>query len=155
MSLYGAEFLRNINEYLSIPHEDPIDVNFHPYGYLILASEKGAETLVNNSKLQNSLGAKNVILTQEKLKRMFPWLNTDGIAAGCLGLEKEGWFDPWSLLCALKNKATYLGAHYINGEVKAFKYRKIPASFDNNMDPVYKLDEVVVSKYLQTDYIFA
>ncbi|XP_032670917.1 FAD-dependent oxidoreductase domain-containing protein 1-like [Odontomachus brunneus] len=144
MSLYGAEFLRNINEYLSIPYENPIDINFHPYGYLILASEKGAETLVNNSKLQNSLGAKNVVLTQEKLKRMFPWLNTDGIAAGCLGLEKEGWFDPWSLLCALKNKANYLGAHYINGEVKAFQYRIIPGAYDNDMEPVKKLDEVVI-----------
>ncbi|KYQ52523.1 FAD-dependent oxidoreductase domain-containing protein 1 [Trachymyrmex zeteki] len=118
MSLYGAEFLRNINEHLSVPGESPIDVNFHPYGYLILATEAGAETLVQNSKLQNSLGAKNVVFTKEKLKHMFPWINTDGIAAGCLGLEKEGWFDPWSLLCALKKKATYLGAQYINAEIK-------------------------------------
>lgn len=150
MSLYGAEFVRNVNEHLYIPHEDPIDVNFHPYGYLILASEEGAETLVNNSKLQNSLGAKNVILTQEKLKSMFPWLNTEGIAAGCLGLEKEGWFDPWSLLCALKNKATYLGAHYINAEVKGFQYNKIPGAYDSNMDAIEKLDKVVVSKFLYT-----
>ncbi|KYN17919.1 FAD-dependent oxidoreductase domain-containing protein 1 [Trachymyrmex cornetzi] len=118
MSLYGAEFLRNINEHLSIPGEPAIDVNFHPYGYLILATEAGAETLVQNSKLQNSLGAKNVVLTKEKLKYMFPWINTDGIAVGCLGLEKEGWFDPWSLLCAFKKKASYLGAQYVNAEIK-------------------------------------
>lgn len=148
MSLYGAEFLRNINEHLSIPYENPVDVNFHPYGYLILANEKGAETLVKNSKLQNSLGAKNIVLTPEKLKRTFPWLNTDGIAAGCLGLEKEGWFDPWSLLCAFKNKATHLGARYINGEVKAFQYRTVPSTYDEKMNPVERLDEVVVSKYL-------
>ncbi|CAL1675072.1 unnamed protein product [Lasius platythorax] len=142
MSLYGAEFLRNINEYLSIPGEAPIDLNFHPYGYLILATEAGAETLVQNSKLQNSLGAKNTILTAEKLKRTFPWLNTDGIAAGCLGLEKEGWFDPWTLLCALKNKASHLGAQYINAEVKAFQY-KAP-TYDDNMNLVQKLNSVVI-----------
>lgn len=155
MSLFGAEFLRNINEHLSIPYESPIEVNFHPYGYLILASEEGAETLVKNSKLQNSLGAKNIILTQEKLKQRFPWLNTDGVAAGCLGLEREGWFDPWSLLCAMKNKATYFGAHYIDAEVKAFQYKKIPGAYDQNMDPIKRLDKVVVSRYLQADYIFA
>ncbi|XP_070156253.1 FAD-dependent oxidoreductase domain-containing protein 1 [Polyergus mexicanus] len=144
MSLYGAEFLRNINEHLSIPGEAPIDLNFHPYGYLILATEADAETLVQNSKLQNSLGAKNVVLTAEKLKRTFPWLNTDGIAAGCLGLEKEGWFDPWSLLCALKKKANHLGAQYINAEVKAFQYSTIPASYGKDMNPAQRLSSVVV-----------
>ncbi|XP_072747613.1 FAD-dependent oxidoreductase domain-containing protein 1 [Anoplolepis gracilipes] len=146
MSLYGAEFLRNVNEHLSIPGEAPIDLNFHPYGYLVLATEAGAETLVQNSKLQNSLGAKNVILTKEKLKHTFPWLNTDGIAAGCLGLEKEGWFDPWSLLCALKRKACHLGAQYINAEVKAFQYSKIPATFDKEMNPAQRLNSVVIKK---------
>lgn len=145
MSLYGAEFLRNINKHLGIPGQPPIDVSFHPYGYLVLASEESAEILVQNSKLQNSLGAKNTVLTQEKLKRTFPWLNTDGIAAGCLGLEKEGWFDPWSLLCALKNKAIYLGTQYLHGEVKAFKYREIPGSYDRNMDPIKKINTAVVS----------
>lgn len=148
MSLYGAEFLRNINEHLSIPGEPPIDVNFHPYGYLVLATEEGAETLVQNSKLQNSLGAKNVVLTVDKMKRMFPWINTDGIAAGCLGLEKEGWFDPWSLLCALKKKALYLGAQYISAEVKAFQYKTMHGTLDSNMDPYKKLDNVVVSIYI-------
>ncbi|KAL6432438.1 hypothetical protein ACFW04_006788 [Cataglyphis niger] len=144
MSLYSAEFLRNINEYLSIPGESPIDLNFHPYGYLILATEASAETLVQNSKLQNSLGAKNTVLTAEKLKRIFPWINTDGIAAGCLGLEKEGWFDPWSLLCALKNKASHLGAQYINAEVKAFQYSTIPGCYDKDMNPVKRLSNVVI-----------
>ncbi|XP_071567708.1 FAD-dependent oxidoreductase domain-containing protein 1 [Temnothorax nylanderi] len=144
MSLYGAEFVRNINEHLSVPGEPPIDVNYHPYGYLLLATEEGAETLVQNSKLQNSLGAKNVILTAEKLKRMFPWINTDGIAAGCLGLEKEGWFDPWSLLCAFKKKASHLGVQYVNAEAKAFKYRTLPGVYDRDMNPAKKLNSVVI-----------
>lgn len=145
MSLYGAEFLRNINEHLSIPGEPSIDVNFHPYGYLVLATEEGAETLIQNSKLQNSLGAKNVVLTVEKLKSMFPWINTDGIATGCLGLEKEGWFDPWSLLCAFKKKAIHLGAQYVNAEVKAFQYKILKRSYDENMNPLKRLNNVVVS----------
>lgn len=145
MSLYGAEFMRNINEHLSIPGEPPIDLNFHPYGYLVLATEAGAEILTQNSKLQNSLGAKNIVLTAEKLKHRFPWLNTDGIAAGCLGLEKEGWFDPWSLLCALKKKAIYLGAQYVNAEVKAFQYERDIGIYNSDLTPAQKLRSVVVS----------
>lgn len=155
MSLYGAEFLRNINDHLSVPGDPLIDVNFHPYGYLVLATEEGAETLVQNSKLQNSLGAKNIVLTADKLKHTFPWLNTDGIAAGCLGLEKEGWFDPWTLLCAFKRKATHLGAQYINAEVKAFQC-KTPIGVPDDENPAYKnLDKAVVSIHIHTHvYIY-
>lgn len=84
MSLYAADFLRNIKEHLG----DEIDVNFTPHGYLMLASEEGAETLMKNSTLQNQMGAKNKILTANKLKSRFPWINTEGIAVGtCLVLS--------------------------------------------------------------------
>ena len=57
------------------------------------------------------------LLTAKRLKYKFPWLNTDGIALGSYGYENEGWFDPWSLLCALKIKAMDLGVDYVHGEV--------------------------------------
>ncbi|XP_050598303.1 FAD-dependent oxidoreductase domain-containing protein 1-like isoform X2 [Bombus affinis] len=123
MSLFGAEFLRNINEYLGIEGEPTIDPYFHPYGYLTLASERTAQILIENSKLQNFLGAKNIVLSAAKLKSMFPWINTEGIELGCLGLEKEGWFDPWVLLSAFKKKALQLGARYIYGEAQGFTYK--------------------------------
>ncbi|XP_011312053.1 FAD-dependent oxidoreductase domain-containing protein 1 isoform X2 [Fopius arisanus] len=124
MSLYGAEFLRTIDQHLYVENEPPVDVQFHPYGYLLLASEEGAEALTRNSKLQNSKGAKNILLTAEKIKQRFPWMNTEGVALGCLGLENEGWFDPWCLLSAFKKKAVKLGAEYVNAEVKGFIFRK-------------------------------
>lgn len=120
MSLFGADFIRNSKEYLG----PDIDLNFTPYGYLLLASEESAETLNQNSMLQNELGARNEILTKTKLQRKFPWLNTDGIALGCHGLEKEGWFDPWALLMGFKRKAIQNGTHYINGEVIGFERSK-------------------------------
>lgn len=36
-------------------------------------------------------GAKNKLLTRKQLKENFPWLNTDDIELGCLGMENEGW----------------------------------------------------------------
>lgn len=119
MSLYGADFIRNIKEHLG----DDADVNFTPHGYLMLATEQSAETLQRNSRLQNELGARNEILTAKRLKEKFPWLNTDGIELGCHGLEKEGWFDPWSLLYFMKKKAIANGAHYLNAEVTGFEFK--------------------------------
>jgi hypothetical protein len=43
--------LRNINQYLRIENEPPIDIQFHPYGYLSLAKAEYAETLKKNSEL--------------------------------------------------------------------------------------------------------
>lgn len=124
MSLFGAEFIRNVNQYLGIDGQPAVDPCFHPYGYLMLASEQGAARLIDNSKLQNFLGAKNIILPAAKLKEIFPWLDTEGVELGCLGLEKEGWFDPWALLSALKRKAILLGAEYVNAEAQGFLYKK-------------------------------
>lgn len=52
MSMFGAEFLRNIKQHLSVEGQDAPDVQFTPNGYLFLASEKGAAQLQTNAKLQ-------------------------------------------------------------------------------------------------------
>lgn len=78
ISLYAAEFLKNAKQHLG----DDVNVNFLPYGYLFLVTEQRAEELHQNSKMQNELGAKNVILTPDKLKEKFPWLNTQDVALG-------------------------------------------------------------------------
>lgn len=122
MSLYGADFIRNIKDHLG----DDVDVNFNPFGYLTLATAEEADALKSKSRLQNELGAKNEILTAKRLKEKFPWLNTDGIELGCHGLEKEGWFDPWSLLYNFKKRAIETGAHYVNGEVVGFEFKAQP-----------------------------
>ncbi|XP_055909172.1 FAD-dependent oxidoreductase domain-containing protein 1 [Eupeodes corollae] len=121
MSLYGAEFFETIQGHLG-----DCELNFRPNGYLLLASENGASTLLSNSKLQNELGARNEVLTPEKLKLRYPWINTDGIALGCIGIEKEGWFDPWALLMGFKNTARQHGANYVDGEVIEFGFEKKP-----------------------------
>lgn len=148
MSLYGAEFLRQLNTHLGIAGEPPLNVNFHPYGYLLLATQKGAETLKTNSQLQNSLGAKNVLLTPAKLKNLFPWISTDGIELACLGVENEGWFDPWSLLCAFRRKAQHLGVQYIHAEALGFEKIVLPNTYyegdDGEPKPYERLRTLVI-----------
>lgn len=67
MSLFGAEFLRTIKDRFG----DDADVCFTPNGYLTLAGEDGAHQLLDNHKLQNSLGANNIILNQTQLKERY------------------------------------------------------------------------------------
>lgn len=148
MSLFGAEFIRNINENLAVVGEPPVDIQYRPYGYLFLASEKGAEDMLENAKLQRELGAKNILLKPDKLKEKFPWMNTDGVALGCLGIEKEGWFDPWSFLFALKRKCLSQEIYYVEGEVIGFLFNKL--SNVQFVDPNETSDELAQSVVIQT-----
>lgn len=120
MSLFGAEFIRTLPRRFG----PQANVFFTPHGYLLLASQESANTLVDNSKLQRQLGAVNELLSKEQLKKRFPWLEVSDIEVGCLGLEKEGWFDPWSLLTLLKNGAQEKGVRFLDAEVVKFGFGK-------------------------------
>lgn len=120
MALYGAEFMRNAKEELGV------DIKFDPHGFLTLASAENAETLKTMSKIQNEFGAHTEILTPERLKVKFPWLNLEDVAIGCQGLEKHGWFDSANLLLGLRSKAMEYGAHFIQSELIDFKFQNQP-----------------------------
>lgn len=49
-------------------------------------------------------------------------MNVDDVELGCFGLEKEGWFDPWSLLHLMKEGAEEKNTRYVNGEVIGFLF---------------------------------
>ncbi|XP_017488100.1 PREDICTED: FAD-dependent oxidoreductase domain-containing protein 1 [Rhagoletis zephyria] len=117
MALYGAEFLRNSKEKLCV------DVKFDPHGFLTLASEENAETLRSMSQVQNEFGARTQILTPERLRLKFPWLNTEDVALGCLALEKHGWFDSNNLLSGLRDKAKEFGTHFLKAELIDFEFQ--------------------------------
>nr|KAF6311756.1 FAD dependent oxidoreductase domain containing 1 [Pipistrellus kuhlii] len=120
LSLFSVDFLRNINEYLAVVNDPPLDVQFNPSGYLFLASEKGAAIMENNVKVQRQEGAKVCLMSPEQLRNKFPWINTDGVALASYGLEGEGWFDPWCLLQGLRRKVQSLGVLFSQGEVTRF-----------------------------------
>ncbi len=116
MSLFGAEFLRRAPELLAVGGERP-EVGFVERGYLFLASAAGYAQLSANVRRQNALGADVALLSPAELCARFPWLDGDGLAGGGFGLTGEGWFDPESLLRALRRKALALGADYVHDEV--------------------------------------
>ncbi len=63
------------------------------------------------------MGADIVHLDPAGLTAKFPWLSTDGLAAGCWGRTGEGWFYGYGLMQALRRKAVSLGVETMVGEV--------------------------------------
>ncbi|QCP53622.1 FAD-binding oxidoreductase [Trinickia violacea] len=116
MSLYGIEFLRNIGELLEVDGNRP-SIELHEGGYLFLATPAGDATLRENHALQKSLGADIDLMSQDALKRKFPWLNVDDLVSGAYGVSGEGWFDGYGLVQALRKKAQSLGARYVPAEL--------------------------------------
>ncbi|KAF2352807.1 FAD dependent oxidoreductase [Trinorchestia longiramus] len=122
LSMYGMQFMRDLPQMLKVPYEDPPCVNFHPHGYLTLASEKGLDQLKENYAIQKHFNARVEFLEAKKLREKFPWMRSDDLAGGVLGVEGEGWFDPWSLLTALRRKAVHQSAEYVEAEVTGVEF---------------------------------
>ncbi len=118
MSKFGVHFVKHVGDYLAVDREVP-QLGFHEGGYLFLASEAGRPILEQNHATQRAHGADNALLPPAALAERFPWLSTEGIALGSLGLSNEGWFDPHALLQGFKRKARAEGAVYITDEVVA------------------------------------
>lgn len=116
ISRFGLEVIRNPGDWLAVDGDVP-DLGFKEGGYLILAPESGLDVLKANHATQKELDVDVALLDAAALRARFGWLNTDGVAAGSLGLSDEGWFDAYSLLRAYKAKARALGAEYRTDEV--------------------------------------
>lgn len=113
LSRFGLEFLRGLAE----RHGPEADPGFREAGYLILAGEGGRQALEENHRTQRAEGAPIALIDRAGLAARFPWLATEGIAAGGLGLSGEGWFDSHSLLRTLRRQARDAGATMLVGEV--------------------------------------
>ncbi len=115
ISQFGIEFLRTIGTRLQVPGEQP-DIGLVEAGYLYLASPAGESVLRDNHAVQRGMGADVALLAPDALRERFPWLSTDGVTLGSLGLSAEGWFDGYSLLQALRRKALAQGVRYVQAE---------------------------------------
>ena len=120
MSQFGTEFIKHIGEHLSVAGEAP-DVGFHEKGYLFLATPAGQSILESNHRVQRSLGADVSLLTPAELQTRFPWLNTEDLSAGSLGLSGEGWLDAYGLMHGFRRKAISLGVQYQQAQVVGVK----------------------------------
>lgn len=117
MSRFGVAFFRDLKERFGAD----ADIGFRERGYLLLASETGAETLAANYTVQQAEGADIVLMDKQALADHFRWLKTSDLAQGAFGRSGEGWFDAHSLLALMRNAARAKGVHYIHGEVTGIR----------------------------------
>jgi FAD-dependent oxidoreductase domain-containing protein 1 len=114
-SLYGIAFLREIGERLAVAGARP-DIGLVEGGYLFLASQAGLPALAENFRVATGFGADIAWLEGGALSAAFPWLATEGVAAGTFGRSGEGWFDGYGLMQAFRAKARSLGVVYAPAE---------------------------------------
>jgi FAD-dependent oxidoreductase domain-containing protein 1 len=113
LSMFGLNLVRNLKQEFG----PDADVGFKEQGYLILASQDGLATLEENHATQKVCGADNALLNPQELKKRFPYLNVEGVAAGCFGLSGEGWLDPYSLMALFRTSAIGQGVELIRAHV--------------------------------------
>lgn len=117
---FGIAFLRRVGEHLAVDGDRP-QIGLVEPGYLYLASTEGATILERNHALQRQQGVDVTLLAPGALRQRFPWLSTNGVALGSLGLSGEGWFDGYSLMQAFRRKARSRGATYLHAEGRGFE----------------------------------
>jgi len=117
ISRFGVELITNLGAWLGVPGLPDPEIEFVEGGYLFLASPAGEATLQACHAIQRAHDVPVALLSPTELRTRFPWLHTDDLAAGSLGLSGEGWFDAYALLQAFRAKARSLGVEYRAGEV--------------------------------------
>jgi FAD-dependent oxidoreductase domain-containing protein 1 len=115
LSQYGLRLIRDLQR----EHGSDAGIGFREQGYLILATEEGAETLRANVAIQRRLGADIALLDRDALQTLFPWMSVEGLACAGFGRSGEGWFDPWAWMNLLRAGSRTLGAEWLTGEVTA------------------------------------
>ena len=120
LSRFGFEFLQNAPELLAVGDDKPA-LALHEGGYLVMAGPDGGDSLKQIHAIQKQQNAPIILLNPDELAEKFPWLNTDGISFGTLGVAKEGWFDGYGLLQGFRKKARALGVKFVADEVTGFK----------------------------------
>jgi FAD-dependent oxidoreductase domain-containing protein 1 len=119
LSQWSVAFLRRVGDELAVDAERP-SIGLVEPGYLYLATPEGAATLRELHTVQRGAGAEVALLSPTELSARFPWMSTDGLALGSLGLRGEGWFDGPALMQAFKRKAIACGAVFVAADAVGF-----------------------------------
>jgi glycine/D-amino acid oxidase-like deaminating enzyme len=119
ISQYGLSFYGDFGRLMEVLGERP-EIEFKPWGYLFLASERTWPALSANWELQRSLGCSTELLSPEETLRLIPHLNLEGIVGSSFS-PGDGYMDPYAALQGYLKKAKSLGVKFHVGEVTEVK----------------------------------
>lgn len=101
------------------------DVNYHPCGYLLIATnENDAATFKNNVELQNRLGVQTQLLSGDDVRERLPLMKFEDALAGTFH-HKDGIVDPNSVVAGYINAAQKIGVKTLTrAEVTGIRVRR-------------------------------
>jgi glycine/D-amino acid oxidase-like deaminating enzyme len=119
ISQFAADFVKNFRAYMGDDPRVP-DVLLQSYGYMYLANtEKFADILKENQKIQAACGAGTKYMTRDDIARDYPFYQLDDIIGANHNLIDEGYFDGNTLFDWWKRVARERGVEYLTNEVVA------------------------------------
>ena len=119
ISQFGADFIRHFRSYMGNDPNVP-DLVLQEFGYMYLAdNERFADVLRSNQQLQQQCGAGTKIMTQDEIRRSYPFYQLDDIIIGSHNRVDEGYFDGGTLFDWWKKSARGRGVEYLGNEVVA------------------------------------
>jgi glycine/D-amino acid oxidase-like deaminating enzyme len=127
LSQESLHFYRSIGDRLAVGDDVP-HIGLVEPGYLYLAAtEQGAQRLREQQALQRAHAVHTALLEPDALRARFPWLDTDGLTLGSLGLSTpssgEGWFDGYAAMQAFRRAAIACGVTFVEDEAIGFEVR--------------------------------
>lgn len=123
LSQFGLEFIKRAAVDLAVEGDVPA-LGLREPGYLYLVPQSGVGVLRENFAVQTAAGADVALMEPDALAACFPWLRTEGVALGSLGVSGEGWFNGPGLHMALRTKARALGVLYKAAAATGFVRRR-------------------------------
>ena len=119
ISQFGADFVKNARRYMGDDARVP-ELTLRSFGYLYLAdTDRFANVLRANQKVQRAAGAMTELLSQEEIAARYPFYALDDILLGSINTVNEGYFDGATLFDWWKRQARERGAEYVANEVVA------------------------------------
>lgn len=124
LSQHSLTFYREIAQRLAVGDDRP-SIGLVEPGYLYLAATRaGAEVLRAQQRLQQTHAVHTAHLEPEALRTRFPWLHTDDLQLGSLGVSSatsgEGWFDGYAALQAFRHAAIAAGVVFREDDAVGF-----------------------------------
>ncbi|XP_052130090.1 FAD-dependent oxidoreductase domain-containing protein 1 [Frankliniella occidentalis] len=123
MTQYAAEFYRTLGLTWDDPDLPPLpDIGFNVNSSLLIAPKDKTDIIDDLSDMYKTTKWNHQMLSSQILKQKFPWLNSDGIVLGCLGMHKEGFFNESCALAIIRAKARRNGVTFQQGNVVGFEF---------------------------------
>lgn len=117
ISRFGIGFIRDIAGSLG-PQGEIASLGFKENGYLFVTGNAEAAVLMQEvAAMQRGLGAATEVLSADKIKAQFPWMEVGDLVAGSFGPRDEGWFDNMGLLGGFRSAAKAQGARFVKDRV--------------------------------------